>query len=253
MIEISLWGNATDLSLLATIKFEDLERLQGKKAILEQQKNIVVNDMEEVFEYFDTLKDAQIDIVLDNAGTAPIPIPIPLPHSYRCCSSSFMQYDVVYDNDVFFLCPQTKLTIATGFELFVDMFLASYLLETNHAKTITLHPKNFGWFVSDVLPSDITSLFVLLEDVSALSSTAAGQADLAFLRERWQRFYEQGRIKVRTDPFWTTAHTFWRMGAFAPEVREVLRGSDLVVYKGDLNYRKLVGDVLSPPLPSLAP
>lgn len=71
MIEISLWGNATDLSLLATIKFEDLERLQGKKAILEQQKNIVVNDMEEVFEYFDTLKDAQIDIVLDNAGSPP--------------------------------------------------------------------------------------------------------------------------------------------------------------------------------------
>jgi len=141
---------------------------------------------------------------------------------------------------------QTPLT--TGFELFVDMFLASYLLETNHAKTITLHPKNFGWFVSDVLPSDITSLFVLLEDVSALSSTSAGQADLVFLRERWQRFYEQGRIKVRTDPFWTTAHTFWRMGAYAPQVREVLRGSDLVVYKGDLNYRKLVGDV-PPPMP----
>ena len=68
MIEISLWGNATDLSLLATLKFEDLERLQGKKAILEQQKNIVVNDMDKVFEYFDTLKGAQIDIVLDNAG-----------------------------------------------------------------------------------------------------------------------------------------------------------------------------------------
>jgi len=89
MIEISLWGNATDLSLLATIKFEDLERLQGKKAILEQQKNIVVNDMEEVFEYFDTLKDAQIDIVLDNAGSPPIPIriPTPLPHSYHCTPS----------------------------------------------------------------------------------------------------------------------------------------------------------------------
>src|SRR5947207_11847861 len=71
MIEISLWGNATDLSLLATLKFEDLERLQGKRAILEQQKNIVVNDMEKVFDYFDTLKGAKIDIVLDNAGPVP--------------------------------------------------------------------------------------------------------------------------------------------------------------------------------------
>jgi damage-control phosphatase, subfamily III len=73
MIEISLWGNATDLSLLATLKFEDLERLQGKKAIEAQQKNIVVNDMNEVWKYVETLKDAQIDIVLDNAG-----IPTPL-------------------------------------------------------------------------------------------------------------------------------------------------------------------------------
>lgn len=73
MIEISLWGNATDLSLLATLKFEDLERLQGKKAIEAQQKNIVVNDMNEVWKYVETLKGAQIDIVLDNAG-------IPTPH-----------------------------------------------------------------------------------------------------------------------------------------------------------------------------
>jgi Damage-control phosphatase ARMT1-like domain len=68
MIEISLWGNATDLSLLATLKFEGMERLQGKKAIEAQQKNIVVNDMNEVWKYVKTLKDAQIDIVLDNAG-----------------------------------------------------------------------------------------------------------------------------------------------------------------------------------------
>jgi damage-control phosphatase, subfamily III len=69
MIEISLWGNATDLSLLATLKFEDLERLQGKKAIEAQQKNIVVNDMNKVWKYVESLKDAQIEIVLDNAGS----------------------------------------------------------------------------------------------------------------------------------------------------------------------------------------
>jgi hypothetical protein len=69
MIEISLWGNATDLSLLATLKFEDLERLQGKKAIEAQQKNIVVNDMNKVWKYVESLKGAQIDIVLDNAGS----------------------------------------------------------------------------------------------------------------------------------------------------------------------------------------
>jgi NADP-dependent 3-hydroxy acid dehydrogenase YdfG len=68
MIEICLWGNATDLSLLATLRFEDLQRLQGKKAIAESQKNIVVNDAEKVWNLVDNLKKGQIDIILDNAG-----------------------------------------------------------------------------------------------------------------------------------------------------------------------------------------
>jgi len=69
MIEISLWGNATDLSLLANLRFEDLEILQGKKAIELQQKNIVVNDMDEAWNYVKGLEEAQIDIILDNAGS----------------------------------------------------------------------------------------------------------------------------------------------------------------------------------------
>jgi hypothetical protein len=68
MIEICLWGNATDLSLLATLRFEDLQRLQGKKAIAESQKNIVVNDADKVWNIVDNLKRGQIDIILDNAG-----------------------------------------------------------------------------------------------------------------------------------------------------------------------------------------
>ena len=69
MSEISFWGNATDLSMLPNFRFEDLERLQGKKAIKAQQKNIVVNDIDEVWKYVEGLQDAQIDIILDNAGT----------------------------------------------------------------------------------------------------------------------------------------------------------------------------------------
>jgi hypothetical protein len=68
MSEISLWGNATDLSMLANLRFEDLERLQGKKAIEAQHKNIVVNDIDEVWKYVEGLHGAQIDIILDNAG-----------------------------------------------------------------------------------------------------------------------------------------------------------------------------------------
>ena len=207
MTEISLWGNATDLSLLANLRFEDLEKLQGKKAIETLQKNIVVNDMEEAWKYFSTLQGAQIDIVLDNAG-------------------------ILFH----------KLILMLGFELFVDVFLAAYFLEIGAAKTIICHPKDFGWFVSDVIPADFDSLFKLLEDES-IADTPQEREDLKFLRQRWRQFYKSGRIQIRRDPFWTTAHPFWRMPTFAPKLYKELQESDLVVYKGDLNYRKLIEDV----------
>jgi damage-control phosphatase, subfamily III len=124
------------------------------------------------------------------------------------------------------------------------------MLEIGAAAQIVCHPKNFGWFVSDVLPTDFTSLFSLLQDPS-IAETPEHLEDLKFLRERWLKFYESGRIKVRTDDFWTTAHPYWRMEKYAPGLYRELQKSDLVVFKGDLNYRKLVEDVSHLPTPAL--
>jgi damage-control phosphatase, subfamily III len=55
--------------MLSNLPLEDLERMQGRKAISEQRKNIVVDDIDRVWEYVDTLKNSQIDIILDNAGS----------------------------------------------------------------------------------------------------------------------------------------------------------------------------------------
>jgi damage-control phosphatase, subfamily III len=126
--------------------------------------------------------------------------------------------------------------------LFVDVFLAAYFLEIGAAKTIVCHPKDFGWFVSDVLPVDFDSLFDLLSH-DAIADTPQHKQDLLFLRDRWLKYYKSGQIKIRTDPFWTTPHPHWRMPSFAPELYKVLQASDLVIYKGDLNYRKLIADV----------
>ena len=73
MCEICLWGNATDLSLLTSLSYEDIQKLQGADARKKAEKNILVNDLPAAYK---ALKDAQktgkkdrrVDIILDNAG-----------------------------------------------------------------------------------------------------------------------------------------------------------------------------------------
>ncbi|KAM0268846.1 hypothetical protein ACHAPA_004780 [Fusarium lateritium] len=72
MTELALWVNATDLSLLTNLTLEEIQTLQGKAAIESSQRNIVDNDISQVWDYLKegllTKKKRHIDIVLDNAG-----------------------------------------------------------------------------------------------------------------------------------------------------------------------------------------
>ena len=56
MCEICLWGNATDLSLLTTLTYDDIQKLQGSRARKESEKNIIVNDLPSAYKI---LKEAQ--------------------------------------------------------------------------------------------------------------------------------------------------------------------------------------------------
>ena len=56
MCEICLWGNATDLSLLTTLTYDDIQKLQGSQARKESEKNILVNDLPSAYK---VLKKAQ--------------------------------------------------------------------------------------------------------------------------------------------------------------------------------------------------
>jgi len=47
-------------------------------------------------------------------------------------------------------------------------------------------------------------------------------------------------------PFWCTGYTFWDLPTEAPDLFQHLSGSDLVIFKGDLNHRKLAYDCAAP-------
>lgn len=223
MAEICLWGNATDLSLLTSLTYEDIQKLQGSHARKESEKNILVNDLGKAFEVLNRAhkegkEHRRVDIVLDNAG----------------------------------------------FELFVDLVLAGYLLATGLATEVVLHPKSIPWFVSDVVPRDLQALLEAMQDPKAFYETSSDEhdgksngqaivplsedeaANVKFLFEDWSTLHAEGQLILRPNRFWTHAGSFWRLPKVEPELLEDLKESELVVFKGDLNYRKLTGDVSLP-------
>ncbi|KAI9784947.1 MAG: hypothetical protein M1839_001143 [Geoglossum umbratile] len=223
MCETCLWGNATDLSLLTSLTYEDIQKLQGSEARKKSEANILVNDLPAAFQI---LKNAQV------AG-----------------AGNERTVDIVLDN--------------AGFELFVDLVLAGYLLSANLATSVILHPKSIPWFVSDVIPIDFAALLSALADPQAFYSTPSDEDILAnrtpeplsdkevenldFLYERWRDFHIDGKLVIRGNRTWTEAGSYWRLPGTQPALLEDLKQSELVIFKGDLNYRKLTADAMWDP------
>ena len=218
MMEICLWGNATDLSLLTSLTYEDIQKLQGSKARKAAEKNILVNDLPRAYELLKKARDEgkqerRVDIVLDNAG----------------------------------------------FELFVDLILAGFLLASNLATQIIIRPKSIPWFVSDVLPQDFSALLSAVANPRPFFETQSEEeamqektpeklseeeaADLSFLFQDWAQVHAEGQLVMRPNRYWTMGGSFWRLPKENPELLEDLKPAELVLFKGDLNYRKLTGDV----------
>jgi len=218
MCEICLWGNATDLSLLTSLTYEDIQKLQGSEARKASEKNILINDLEAAYEVLKKARDEgkkerRVDIVLDNAG----------------------------------------------FELFVDLILAGFLLSAGLATNVVLHPKSIPWFVSDVIPADFAALLSALVTAQSFYSTPSDEEknagttpeplspeevdELSFLFQSWGQFHGEGQLTLRSNRFWTEGGSFWRLPSSAPNLHEDLKESELVIFKGDLNYRKLTADV----------
>ncbi|KAJ7656673.1 DUF89 domain-containing protein [Mycena rosella] len=217
-----------DLSLLTHLSSSDIENLQivGKEAQAAREEFILRDDQEKVWSHMKSLTNARVDFVLDNVALT--------------------------------------VTSAAGFEvvLFTDLVLADFLVTyTPHVSTVVFHPKLIPWFVSDVTPIDFVETINGLLDPSFLPAPEG--MDVEHLRnmvERWKRYVDEGifALSVPTATplgggssgalaeFWTSPAPYWDMQIHAPQLWSALKGSNLVIFKGDLNYRKLTGDVQWP-------
>lgn len=224
MIQMCLWGNATDLSLLTHLSPSDIEHLQtvGKEAQEARSDFILKDDQGAVWSYIMTLANQgkRLDFVLDNAG----------------------------------------------FELFTDFVFADFLVTyTPYFSKVVFHPKLFPWFVSDVTPTDFANTISSLLSTAFFPPNSVTSPDsVAHLQQmvtRWKNYIDKGIFTLATDlsdgqkmtEFWNGPWPYWNMNELAPELGQWLSGSGLVIFKGDLNYRKLAGDVkwpVSTPFPT---
>ncbi|KAG7239210.1 hypothetical protein INR49_029963 [Caranx melampygus] len=121
-----------------------------------------------------------------------------------------------------------------GFELVTDLVLADFLVSSGLAREIHFHGKSFPWFVSDVTANDF--------QWTVRQTMAANHKWMSKSGFQWQNYVKEGVWSYHDHPFWTQPHEFCDMAADAPDLYATLQGADLVLFKGDLNYRKLTGD-----------
>ncbi|KAF3989205.1 hypothetical protein FT663_02906 [Candidozyma haemuli var. vulneris] len=199
-IDISLWGNATDLSLLAgNVSLQDIKSLQGAEVRKKNEEKIIVNDTQKAWKHYLSSSRERIDIVLDNSG----------------------------------------------FELFADLCLTLFLLEAKLVKNVVLHCKQIPWFVSDTMPKDFDLLLAQLGDeqfFDDLRRDDSAKEAVTFLLEKLKFYAGKKQITTQAHEFWTSCENYWVI-PHQKDLYEELKKSNLIIFKGDLNYRKLTGDL----------
>jgi hypothetical protein len=130
------------------------------------------------------------------------------------------------------------ITDNAGTELLMDVALADFLLRTDLVSEVHLHLKPHPFYVSDAMIPD------LAEGTDALIA-AGGLAGR--LGRRMDGHVAAGALHPKTHPFYCMPLFFHDMPA---DLRALLAKLDLVIVKGDANYRRLVGDLYWPPAAS---
>jgi len=153
---------------------------------------------------------AQDDFLLVDDGTA-------VTHHLSSLTTNSLRVDFIVDN--------------AAFELIGDLCLADYLLSSNRVQQVHLHLKMHPTFVSDATMQDVADTIAFLKNDADAATQAMG--------ERLERWGENGRFHLNTHPFWTSPQAMWHM---PQNLRQALTKSQLIISKGDANYRRSLGD-----------
>ncbi|MFF3030101.1 damage-control phosphatase ARMT1 family protein [Streptomyces rubiginosohelvolus] len=117
-----------------------------------------------------------------------------------------------------------------GRELIPDLILIDHLLLHRHAGRLVLHVKPYPYYVSDAMTSDV---------VDCLRRLAQAPGEAGRIGSRLWDAMATGRLEVRAHPFFCAPLPYEEMPG---DLRAEFAAATLTILKGDLNYRRLVGD-----------
>ncbi|MCC6801073.1 MAG: protein-glutamate O-methyltransferase family protein [Anaerolineae bacterium] len=117
-----------------------------------------------------------------------------------------------------------------GLELMVDLALVDALITDGHR--VVMHVKAYPVFVSDATISDVWQTLAALEQRGGRPRALA---------ERLRRAWGEMRLRLAAPPLWTSSRFVWEM---PPAMRQVMSQSRVVIFKGDANYRRVIGDAI---------
>lgn len=129
--------------------------------------------------------------------------------------------DIIHDN--------------AGYELFTDLVLIDFMLTHNIAERVNCHVKTIPWFVSDVTPEDFRWTMSQLNSSDNLELKGFGM--------RLGEYIQAGRLVCVANDYWTSPYDYVAMERVNAELYRGLRESKCLIFKGDLNYRKLMDDI----------
>jgi hypothetical protein len=119
-----------------------------------------------------------------------------------------------------------------GKELLADLGLIDFLLSgAGGVGEVTLHLKPHPYYVSDATTTDLVMCLRAMTAAGGSAAATAGRLHAAAVA---------GRFVVSTHPFFCAPLPFHE----APP--DLFGPADVLIFKGDLNYRRLVGDLRWP-------
>lgn len=140
--------------------------------------------------------------------------------SAHICSSNVNKLAIILDN--------------AATELVFDLALVDHLLAEGLVREVELHAKPHPIFVSDALATDV---------VAAIAMLAESDGPLGALGERLIIAISSGRVRMRTHWFYSSSLFYAEM---PDDLAADLSRADLVLLKGDVNYRRLLCDLRWP-------